>query len=132
MPAFAGQRMGRSRRRAAGDVVLALTCSHALDGHALKRPDRWSVATQTGDMSLDQVRELVEAQIGKPETEPDEKSRRPVGSPHNDATAAIDEVLISGKPPTPTRPVVSLAEIGFPEHVPAAPQLPQLVQLVEI
>ncbi len=87
---------------------------------------------QTGDMSLDQVRELVEARTGKPETEPDEASGRPVGTPRKDATAAVEEVLLSGKPPTPTRPLVSLAEIGFPEHVPAPPQLPQLVQLVEI
>ena len=87
---------------------------------------------QTGDMSLDQVRELVEARVGKPETEPDEAGGRPVGSPHKDATAAIDEVLISGKPPAPVGPLVSLAEIGFPEHVPAAPHMPQLVQLVDI
>ena len=64
--------------------------------------------------------------------EPDEAGGRPVGSPHKDATAAVEEVLLSGKPPVPTRPLVSLAEIGFPEHVPAPPQLPQLVQLVEI
>ena len=87
---------------------------------------------QTGDMSLDQVRELVEARTGKPETEPNEASGRPVGSPHKDATAALEEVLLSGKPPAPVRPLVSLAEIGFPEHVPTTPQMPQLVQLVEI
>lgn len=43
-----------------------------------------------------------------------------------------EQVLVSGEPPTPTRLLVSLAEIGFPEHVPMAPQVPQLVQLVEI
>ena len=83
-------------------------------------------------MSLDQVRELVEARTGRPETKPDEASGRPVGSPHQDATAAVDKVLLSGKPPMPVRPLVSLAEIGFPAHVPAAPQLPQLVQLVDV
>ena len=88
---------------------------------------------QTGDMSLDQVRELVEARTGKPETEPDEASGRPVGSPHKDATAAVEEVLITGKPPTPARPLVTLAEIGFPERVPSTPRMPpQLVQLVDI
>ena len=52
---------------------------------------------QTGDMTLDQVRELVEARIGKPEPEdPDRESERPVGSPHKDSTAAINEVLLSG------------------------------------
>lgn len=84
---------------------------------------------QTGDMTLDQVRELVEARVGKPGAEPDQAA----GSPHRDSTAAVDEVLISGRPPAPIRPMVSLAEIGFPEHMPAAaPQITQLVQLVEI
>ena len=87
---------------------------------------------QTGDMSLDQVRELVEARTGRPGAEPDDASGRPVGSPHKDASAAVDKVLLSGKPPMPERLLVSLAEIGFPEHVPAAPQLPQLVQLVDV
>ena len=86
---------------------------------------------QTGDMSLDQVRELVEAKIGKPEMEPDEASRRPVSTPTKDSTAAVEELLLSGKAPVPVGPIVSLAEIGFPEHMPAtAPQMTQLVQLV--
>ena len=88
---------------------------------------------QTGDMTLDQVRELVEARIGKPEAEePDQDIGRPVGSPHRDSTAAVDEVLLSGRAPAPVLPTVTLAEIGFPEHVPAAPQLTQLVQLVDV
>ncbi len=84
-------------------------------------------------MTLDQVRELVEARIGKPEPQdPDQESGRPVGTPHKDSTAAVDEVLISGRAPAPMAPSVILSEIGFPEHVPAAPQMTQLVQLVDV
>ena len=90
-------------------------------------------AMQTGDMTLDQVRELVEARIGKPQPEePDQEHGRPVGSPHRDGTAAVDEVLLSGRAPAPVLPTVALAGIAFPEHVPAAPQAAQLVQLVEV
>ena len=80
-------------------------------------------------MSLDQVRELVEAITGKPETKPDEASGRPIGSAHKDATAAINKALLSGKPHVPLRSLVLLAEVGFPEHVAATPQLIQLVDV---
>ena len=83
-------------------------------------------------MTLDQVREMVEARTGKPEPDPDQAPERPVGAPHQDSTAAVEEVLLSGKPPARLEPMVTLAEIGFPEHMPAAPQMTQLVQLVDI
>ena len=83
-------------------------------------------------MSLDRVRELVEARLGKPDPERNEAGGRPVSSPCKDATAAVDQVLLSGKLPTSVGPLVSLAELGFPEHVPATRQMPQLVRLVDI
>ena len=79
-------------------------------------------------MTLDQVREMMEARTGKPDQAPE----RPVSAPHQDSTAAVEEVLLSGKPPATLEPMVTLAEIGFPKHMPAASQMTQLVQLVDI